>query len=130
MACIEVFCSCVERSRWTSPCSYIAGRTYVGNRTVENRGVPESSSSVNIGASLLYTLTHAGSGMVIVVNFVVYAETVAATPIVVAKLGKYTVVVAAPAPAFGKYAEQKEVKSKAALTVTLRKLGFSSINSQ
>jgi hypothetical protein len=40
--------------------------------------------------------------MVTVVSLVVYAETVAATPVVVARLGKYTVVVAAPAPAFGK----------------------------
>jgi hypothetical protein len=37
--------------------------------------------------------------MVTVASFVVYAETITATPIAVAKLGKYTVVVAAPAPA-------------------------------
>jgi hypothetical protein len=63
--------------------------------------------------------------MATVASFVVYAETVIATPIAVAKLGKYAVV-AAPAPAFGKYAEQKDVKSKFALTVTLRKLDSSS----
>jgi hypothetical protein len=59
--------------------------------------------------------------MVTVASFVVYAETVAAAPIVVARLEKYTVVVAAPA-APGNHAEQNDVKSKFALTVTLRKL--------
>jgi len=68
--------------------------------------------------------------MVIVVNAVLTAVTVAATPVVVAELGKYTVVVAAPtAPAFGIYAEQKDVKSKFALTVTLSKLDTSSSQS-
>ena len=61
----------------------------------------------------------------IVVNAVLTAVTVAATPVVVAELAKYTVVVAAP-PAFGIYAEQKDVKSKFALTVTLETLDASS----
>jgi hypothetical protein len=64
--------------------------------------------------------------MVTVASFVAYAETVTVTPIAVAKIEKYTVVVAAPSPAFGKYAERKDVKSKFALTVTLRKLDSSS----
>jgi hypothetical protein len=64
---------------------------------------------------------------VIVVNAVLTAVTVAATPVVVAELAKYTVVVAAPTPpAFGIYAEQKDVKSKFALTVTLETLDASS----
>jgi hypothetical protein len=62
---------------------------------------------------------------VIVVNAVLTAVTVAATPVVVAELAKYTVVVAAPT-AFGMYAEQKDVKSKFALTVTLETLDASS----
>jgi hypothetical protein len=47
MACLEVFGSCVESSRWTSPCGYIAGGVYVGYQTVEIRGVAGVPSSVN-----------------------------------------------------------------------------------
>jgi hypothetical protein len=54
-----------------------------------------------------------------VITAVLNAETVAATPVVVTRLGKNTVVVAGPGVAFGKYAEQNDVKSKFALTVTL-----------
>jgi hypothetical protein len=57
-----------------------------------------------------------------VVTAVLNAETVVATPVVVTRLGKNTVVVAGPGAAFGTYAEQKDVKSKFALTVTLAKV--------